>query len=424
VPLSAPLTSEVSMLVELYPRAHRRYSSLPILGGILEKYGDWLSRHGYPRHRIRMHFHTARRLVRELLHRGVRHRGDLTRDRLRSCAPADTQDDKELAALVSSLVRFFESDGLFGRPPSTRVERKAVAYGDFLRRVRGLAPSTTGHHVATAVQFLSFLGYEERPTCLRGLAIRELERFIRVTGERISRASLQLTVAHLRGFLRFLAASGEAAPELHTQLDRPRVYRDEKLPRALPWEIVQRFLRSIDRSTPIGVRDYAMFLLMVSYGLRASDVVTLKLDDVHWRGRRISVVQRKTGAPLALPLSDEVGAALFKYLRSSRRPLSSREVFLRVRAPAGALKPTAVGEAFQAWSRRSGLPIPFQGPHCLRHSLATHLLRQGVSLKTIGDVLGHVSSDSTTTYLRLAVEDLRGVALAIPSARMPTEVRQ
>jgi site-specific recombinase XerD len=94
--------------------------------------------------------------------------------------------------------------------------------------------------------------------------------------------------------------------------------------------------------------------------------------------------------------------------------LPYREVFLRCRTPDGLLKPTAVTEAFQAWSRKSGLAIPFQGAHCIRHSYAVHLLRQGTPLKTIGDILGHRSAESTCVYLRLAIEDLRNVALPLP----------
>ena len=92
-----------------------------------------------------------------------------------------------------------------------------------------------------------------------------------------------------------------------------------------------------------------------------------------------------------------------------------RELFLRHRTPVGVLKPTAVTEAFQAWAKRSGLGIPFQGAHCLRHSYAVYLLRSGVSLKTIGDLLGHRTLESTCVYLRLAVEDLREVSLDLPA---------
>jgi integrase/recombinase XerD len=85
-----------------------------------------------------------------------------------------------------------------------------------------------------------------------------------------------------------------------------------------------------------------------------------------------------------------------------------------MRAPLGILKPTAVTEAFQALVRKSGLHIPYQGPHCLRHSYALHLLKTGTPLKTIGDILGHRTAESTSTYLRLATGDLREVALDVP----------
>lgn len=210
----------------------------------------------------------------------------------------------------------------------------------------------------------------------------------------------------------------------------PRVYRGEQLPHALPWGTVRALLKSIDRTTPMGLRDYAMFLLIATYGLRACEVVALTLDDVEWRMARLHIPQRKTRSALWLPLTDEVGTALLDYLRRGRAALavrrkrlpfqgnaqhSYRELFLRHRTPMGVLKPTAVTEAFQGWSKRSGLAIPFQGVHCLRHSYAVYLLRSGLSLKTIGDILGHNNLESTCVYLRLAVDDLREVALDLPA---------
>ena len=95
-----------------------------------------------------------------------------------------------------------------------------------------------------------------------------------------------------------------------------------------------------------------------------------------------------------------------------------------MRAPIGLLKPTAISEAFQSLVRKSGLSIPFQGPHCLRHSLAVHLLKERTPLKTIGDILGHRTAESTSMYLRLATGDLREVALAVPGkTQFSKEVR-
>jgi site-specific recombinase XerD len=260
------------------------------------------------------------------------------------------------------------------------------------------------------------LAYETSPSCLNALSRGDLEAFVRVASQRRGRESLQHVVARLRSFARFLGGRGDAPPGLETQIDTPRVYRGERLPRCLPWETVRSFLSSIDRSTRIGVRDYAIFLLMATYGLRCCEIVALKLSDIEWRSGRMEVPPCKTHSQRALPLMEPAGEALVDYIRRGRPALPYREVFLRSRAPAGPLTPDAVTKAFAVWARRCAVKIPFYGAHCLRHSYAVHLLRQGTPLKTIGDVLGHRNAESTSVYLRLAVEDLRDVALCLPEA--------
>ena len=428
------------MLRELYPRVHRRYTSVPIIGPTLDGYGTWLLKQGYSTDRAREHFCAARRLARQLRQRGVRTLTGLTRARLRACAPADSQEDPNLAVLVRQLERYFTSElCLYASPALNRIEQTVATYATYLEQVRGFASSTCTNHGRTAEEFLAHIGYEKRPTRLATLTGQDLEAFLCAVGPRQTRASLQHVVAHLRAFLRYLAAAGDIPIGLDTQIDTPRVYRGEQLPRSVPWATVRALLQAIDRTTALGRRDYAIFLLIATYGLRACEIVALTLDDVEWRARRLHIPQRKTRGSLWLPLTDEVGTALLDYLQHGRSalavrrervpfqahpPRTYRELFLRHRTPMGVLKPTAIGEAFQAWSKRSGLDIPFQGPHCLRHSYAVYLLRSGLSLKTIGDLLGHRTLESTAVYIRLAVDDLRGVALDLPpeDAGRATEV--
>jgi len=142
------------------------------------------------------------------------------------------------------------------------------------------------------------------------------------------------------------------------------------------------------------------------------------LDSVRWRQGSLRIDQRKTSSPLELPLTNEVAAALVKHLQRTPPTAPYRKVFLRMRAPIGILKPTAITEAFQALVRGSGMKIPFQGPHCLRHSFAVQLLKNGTPLKTIGDILGHRTAESTSVYLRLATGDLREVSLPVPGQRL------
>jgi site-specific recombinase XerD len=292
-------------------------------------------------------------------------------------------------------------------------------YTNHLREVRGFADSTVSSHQRTVQGFLQHL--HEAGTavgCVRG---SHIESHIAKVSARLCRASLQHEVAALRGVLRFLAMDGRVPAGLDRQIDTPRLYRLEQLPHALPWETVRALLRSIDQTSAMGLRDYAMFLLIATYGLRASEVVAIGLDDISWRHGTLRVHQRKTSAPLELPLTNEVLSALVKHLKRTPPPAPNRRVFLRVRAPLGTLKPTAVTEAFQALVRRSGLSVSYQGPHCLRHAYALHLLKNGTPLKTIGDILGHRTAESTSMYLRLATGDLREVALTVPGVRTGKE---
>jgi hypothetical protein len=140
------------MLIELYPRVHRRYSSLPVLGTILDRYGEWLFKQGYPRIRIRHHFRTARRLDRALQRRGTRRAEELTRDRLRACAPAHSQDDPDLCAVVRVLERYLDSErALSPAPPPGRIEIKVASYRSYLTQVRGLAPATVAQCVFRSI---------------------------------------------------------------------------------------------------------------------------------------------------------------------------------------------------------------------------------------------------------------------------------
>src|SRR5439155_22137878 len=114
---------------------------------------------------------------------------------------------------------------------------------------------------------------------------------------------------------RFLAGRGEVQVGLDTEIDTPRIYRGEQLPRSVPWETVQKFMSSIDQNARTGLRDYAMFLLITTYGLRASEVVALRLEDIQWRLGRIRIPIRKTRTELVLPLTDSVAESLVAYLR-------------------------------------------------------------------------------------------------------------
>lgn len=415
------------MLKVLFPKGSVRYTSLALLGEILDGYCEWMLKQGYQRSTLRMQLRHLPRLDRCLWKRGVRRASEITRSALETCWVALHRHGHTLGGAIRSLQGYLEVSGLLAASPptpSSRTDSKLAAYRDYLQNVRGLSKKTVHDHLATAARFLDHLDYEETPSKVSAITIRDVEAFVRIAATRHGRGSLEHIVAQLRGLLRFLAVVSEIRPGLDKQIDTPRTYRLEQLPRALPWDTVRALLASIDRSTAIGVRDYTMLFLMASYGLRVSEIATLTLDDINWRNGCFSAPQRKTGRPVVLPLTERAGSVLLRYLQRGRPSSCRRELFLRARAPVGPLVPTAVSMAFDKWCKRSGLDIPFHGAHCLRHSYATDLLRRGTSLKVIGDLLGHRSAESTCVYLRLATEDLRGVALAVPKERSPRSRRE
>lgn len=248
------------MLVDLFPRFHTRYLSLPLFGSCLEGFGTWLAGRGYPPDVIRRHFRTTGRIDGLLRLDGVQAFSEINRESLHSWLPADSQDDVDLASSLRLWEGYLEARGhLPALGPHTESQVLLSSYADSLRSIRGLAPSTVKHHTLTAAQFLEHLGYDRDTSRLSGLDSTDIEGFVRVTGQRLSRASMQHTVAQLRSFLRFLALTEKVIPGLDSQIDTPRVYRGEQLPRAIPWETVRSFLTAIDRTTSMGLRDYAIF---------------------------------------------------------------------------------------------------------------------------------------------------------------------
>jgi len=359
----------------------------------------------------------AARVSHFLKRRGFRKIEDVSQQELRVCYRWFRRKFTREEGSVRVLERFLVEKGLLRSLLVPQLSPNDVFLSPYLGHLRddhGYATSTIKQQRRGLAELLGRIKFEKQPHRLTQLTMVDIEGFIRHLGKRMGRVGLQKPISALRHFLRFFAARGTVPHGLDSQIDTPRVYRQEKLPRALPWVTVEAFLHSIDRNTAMGKRDYAMFSLMTTYGLRACDVVALKLDDIHWRSGCIRFCQTKTGNPLELPLTHEVSAALYDYLKRVPRYGKHREVFLRLRAPGGTLKPTAVTEAFQAWSRKSGLDIPFQGTYCLRHSYALHLFHHGLPLKTIGDILGHRSPESTSVYIRLVTEDLREVPLHVP----------
>jgi site-specific recombinase XerD len=390
---------------------------LPIIGPILNDVLAWFRRQGYSELTIRNNLKASRRLFDWLQTRRGPHLRGLSEGDFCAAYAHFRRQRIDVAAASRVLGRFLSEHELVRkeRPEVlSRSERQIKLFGSYLREMRGLATLTVIGNQRRIRLFLKFLKFDARPSAIRELKLDQIEAFLRQSAKTNNRFSLQHIVASLRSFLRQQHARGILREPLHQRIDTPRTYRLERLPRALPWEKVTALLRSIDCSAPGGLRDFTLLYLAARYGLRSGELVRLTLDDIDWRAGTLKITQTKTKQALLLPLTDEAGDILVRYLKTGRPLSAHRQLFLRRRAPSGPLAATAVHDILEHRIALSGLELPAMGCHVLRHSLAVHLLRRGVRLPTIGAALGHRDLESTTVYLRLATEDLREVGLPVP----------
>jgi site-specific recombinase XerD len=237
-----------------------------------------------------------------------------------------------------------------------------------------------------------------------------------VSRKHLSRSTVAWAASVLRCFLRYLGMQGVVPACLVAAVESPRLYRMSSTPQVLEEETVERLLAAVDRTTPLGKRDYAMLLLGVRYGLRPCDIRGLRLDAIRWREQRLVILQSKTQRPLELPLMADVDEALVDYLGNGRPACGFREVFVRHMVPiAPFVESNNLWEVMDRAFKAAGLePPPGQhGFYLLRHTAATRMLARGVPFDTISDVLGHASVDTTRIYAKVDIKGLRSVALSV-----------
>jgi site-specific recombinase XerD len=260
--------------------------------------------------------------------------------------------------------------------------------------------------------FLDFL-HSRKARALDEIQAMDLSEFVSWR-DHLQPKTVSRIVSDVRSFLRFLTMRGILKKDLSVELPRIRIPRDAKIPSIWEQELVVRLLNAVDRSSAKGKRDYAILLLACRLGMRVGDIRTLRLDQIHWEDSTIEVTQSKTGLPLTLPLTTEVGEALIDYLKSGRPQSEHREVFLKVNPPFDPFTGNNLHHIVSYWRLLAGIQFKTpqkRGLHSLRHTLATRLLQKATPLTTIAEILGHTSLESTRIYAKADVESLRSVAL-------------
>lgn len=227
--------------------------------------------------------------------------------------------------------------------------------------------------------------------------------------------SIASILTTLRVFLRFLYLNGYTEKDLSLIVPKQNRYYYPAVPSTWEPAEVKRMLDAIDRGSPLGKRDYAILLLVAKLGIRAGDIKALKLSDLNWAAKIITITQEKTNIEVTYPILHDVGWALIDYLQNARPVCESPYLFVRLHAPFEAFGENAnLHNIITKYTRLAGITVPLgkrHGLHSLRHSLASTLLEQGASLTVISEILGHVDSKSTSLYLHTDLNGLKACAL-------------
>jgi integrase/recombinase XerD len=286
-------------------------------------------------------------------------------------------------------------------------------YCHYRRVHNGVSERTLVRDVETARGFLAELS--RRRKSVPSAALTDVDAFAQRLATRLSRRTVADACSSLRAFLRFLQMTGRLVTDLASGVIAPRYRIDERPPRTLPWRDVQKILHSISRSEAPGKRDFAIILLLATYGLGAAEVLAIRLKDLDWHAGVLKVRRPKTKVQIDLPLLPAVAKALTTYLRWERPAARSIDaLFLRKNMPYEPITSSAIRYRIRHYARLAGIPAKVIGAHAFRHSHASRQIDAGANVKVVSDILGHRSSSSTSVYVRVALKRLRAVALPVP----------
>jgi integrase/recombinase XerD len=288
-------------------------------------------------------------------------------------------------------------------------EARLDAYCHWARNERGLSETTIARSGGSIAQFLRW--YATLGKSLEAIQISDIDAYLGYGASRgWCRATVHNVAGVLRVFFRYGAQQGWCDRCLAEAIHGPRIYAMENVPSGPSWRDVEQLFAALDPNRPKDVRDRAILLLLTVYGLRESEVIQLRLEDIDWADDLLFVSRGKGRGRMCYPLLTSVGSAMVDYLRTVRPVSRDRQVFLSLLSPHQPLSRAGLYALVARRLKTLDVAIPHFGPHSLRHACAARLVAQGLPLKAIGDHLGHRSSSATRIYAKVDMTGLREVA--------------
>jgi len=294
--------------------------------------------------------------------------------------------------------------------PVTVYDQMLGEFKSFMKEDRGLSPTTVRGCCSSVRPFLIQLLDGRRS--LETITVSDVDSLLaqKVNEEHYARVSVRDYASSLRSFFRYAEMRRWCPCGIAASIMAPRVFQHETLPSGPTWDAVQEIVDATAGDRPIAIRDHAILMLLAVYGVRSGEVRRLQLTDIDWQRETITFTRSKMARSHSFPLCPSVGAAIIRYLKEVRPKSPHRQVFLTRRAPVGPLSGGAMWAVVSRQLRKRAPSLKHHGPHSLRHACATRLINQGLSLKEIGDHLGHRDVEATRIYAKVDLVRLREVA--------------
>lgn len=287
-------------------------------------------------------------------------------------------------------------------------------FTDFRTRVYSLSKGTICNYKIYLHSFLCFLNHRGIRT-IGEIIQSEILQFVNELNPS-KPAARHVALSILRNYTQYLYEKGLVSVDYSRKIPADNFKKQSKLPSTFSKDEIDQFIKVIDRASPKGKRDYAIFLLALKLGMRTSDITSHKFENISWSTNEFIFEQQKTGKNITLPVLPEVGNAIIDYLKYGRPVSDESHCFLQAMSPYNKMAPHDVGNCVRFYVRRAGINVRNRkhGPHALRHSFAAGLLKEVTPLPVISEALGHSSSISTMFYLRIDVSSLKQCALEVP----------
>jgi len=387
----------------------------------LAKFIGYFQEHGYAHKTIHRYLCAVIHFTHWLVKRGI------------SCSDATVQDKREFirermsdpssdrlymhnkntyAAALSHWLRYLAIDVEISSSNDVLVEE----FDNYLHEVAGLASSTRVYRCRNAREFLNWLA-SSRSTQINDIQLTHLSAFVQLRATQVSLATVAATACSLNSFIRFLSARGYCEFAVDIRVPRPKLLHRTPSNKSLTTKELSSLLDCIDCTNPTGKRDYAITRCLIDLGVRTCEVASIHLADIDWRVSQLTLHVGKTRRQLVFPMCAPLLDAFMDYVLHARPVTTSKTLFVHHRAPLGrGIKATTVRAVVRRVFVKAGFTPEQSQVHRLRHAMATRLLTNKVPLKTIADVLGHQSINTTLRYTYVDKTLLATIAMPWPKA--------